>query len=102
MPPHVALTMIVKNEEANLPACLASARDLVDEIVVDTGSTDRTCQFAARNESLPTPPPTGSSGSTPTAAAERTLMDLLRLQPNNPTAPANLAVARRALARPRH
>ncbi len=32
--------MIVKNEEANLPGCLESARDLVDEIiVVDTGST---------------------------------------------------------------
>jgi glycosyltransferase involved in cell wall biosynthesis len=39
--------MIVKNEEANLPACLASAADLVDEvIVVDTGSTDRTREIA--------------------------------------------------------
>ena len=34
--------MIVKNEEANLPDCLRSVADLVDEIViVDTGSTDR-------------------------------------------------------------
>jgi Flp pilus assembly protein TadD len=41
--------MIVRNEEANLPACLASAADLVDELViVDTGSTDRTKEVAAR------------------------------------------------------
>ncbi len=41
--------MIVKNEEHNLPACLGSIRDLVDEmIVVDTGSTDRTREIAAR------------------------------------------------------
>lgn len=39
--------MIVKNEEANLPACLESVRDLVDEmIIVDTGSTDRTAEVA--------------------------------------------------------
>src|SRR5437763_14372147 len=40
--------MIVKNEEANLPACLESVRGLFDEIViVDTGSTDRTKESAA-------------------------------------------------------
>jgi GT2 family glycosyltransferase len=44
---RVSLTMIVKNEEANLPACLESARDLFDEIVVvDTGSSDRTVEIA--------------------------------------------------------
>jgi GT2 family glycosyltransferase/Flp pilus assembly protein TadD len=47
--PRISLSMIVKNEEANLPDCLASAADLVDEIViVDTGSTDRTKEVAAR------------------------------------------------------
>jgi len=47
--PRVSLTMIVKNEEENLPACLATAADLVDEvIVVDTGSTDRTKNVATR------------------------------------------------------
>ncbi|HEV3262680.1 MAG TPA: glycosyltransferase, partial [Gemmataceae bacterium] len=50
--------MIVKNEEANLPICLRSAADLVDEvIVVDTGSTDRTRdiarQFGARVYDFP-------------------------------------------------
>ncbi len=39
--------MIVKNEEANLPACLRSVADLVGEmILVDTGSTDRTREVA--------------------------------------------------------
>jgi glycosyltransferase involved in cell wall biosynthesis len=43
----VSLTMIVKNEEANLPHCLASVEGIFDEIVVvDTGSTDRTREIA--------------------------------------------------------
>lgn len=47
--PRVSLTMIVKNEEKNLPDCLASVRDLVDEaVVIDTGSTDRTREIATR------------------------------------------------------
>ena len=42
--------MIVKNEEDNLPACLDSVKDLVDEIVViDTGSTDRTAEVSSRS-----------------------------------------------------
>ncbi len=49
MPPKVSLCMIVKNEEAHLPACLSTAADLVDEIiVVDTGSTDATKAAAQR------------------------------------------------------
>jgi tetratricopeptide (TPR) repeat protein len=45
--PRVSLTMIVRNEEHNLPDCLASVRDLVDEaVVIDTGSTDRTKEIA--------------------------------------------------------
>lgn len=47
--PRVSLCLIVKNEEDNLEDCLRSAGDLVDEIVVvDTGSTDRTKDIAAR------------------------------------------------------
>jgi GT2 family glycosyltransferase/Flp pilus assembly protein TadD len=46
---RVSLCLIVKNEEDNLAACLDSAADLVEEIVlVDTGSTDRTKEIAAR------------------------------------------------------
>ncbi len=39
--------MIVRNEEKNLPDCLAGVRDLVDEaVVIDTGSQDRTTEIA--------------------------------------------------------
>lgn len=45
----VSLCMIVKNEEAVLKRCLDSIHDLMDEIIiVDTGSTDRTKEIAAR------------------------------------------------------
>jgi GT2 family glycosyltransferase len=45
--PRVSLTMIVRDEEANLAACLGSAAGLFDEIVVvDTGSKDRTVEIA--------------------------------------------------------
>jgi glycosyltransferase involved in cell wall biosynthesis len=44
---RISLTMIVKNEEANLPHALGSVRGLFDEIVVvDTGSRDRTVKIA--------------------------------------------------------
>lgn len=44
----ISLCMIVKDEEAQLPRCLASVEGVVDEIVVvDTGSTDRTREIAA-------------------------------------------------------
>jgi glycosyltransferase involved in cell wall biosynthesis len=43
----VSLTMIVRDEEKNLPKCLESVRGLFDEIVViDTGSHDRTAEIA--------------------------------------------------------
>lgn len=45
----ISLCMIVKNEEAVLARCLDSVAGLVDEIiVVDTGSTDRTREIAAK------------------------------------------------------
>lgn len=44
----LSATLIVRNEAAVLPRCLASLRGLVDEtIVVDTGSTDHSPQLAA-------------------------------------------------------
>ncbi|SHE28416.1 TPR domain-containing glycosyltransferase [Desulforamulus putei] len=43
----ISLCMIVKNEERNLPRCLNSVKDCVDEIViVDTGSNDNTVKIA--------------------------------------------------------
>ncbi len=46
--PCVSLCLIAKNEESTLGVCLASAADLVHElIVIDTGSTDRTKEVAA-------------------------------------------------------
>jgi glycosyltransferase involved in cell wall biosynthesis len=43
----LSLCMIVKNEEKNLPACLDSVKNVVDELVVmDTGSSDRTIEIA--------------------------------------------------------
>jgi tetratricopeptide (TPR) repeat protein len=45
----VSLCLIVRNEAANLPTCLRSVRDLVDEIViVDTGSRDQTKEVATQ------------------------------------------------------
>ena len=47
LPVGISLCMIVKNEERFLAECLASVKDVVDEInIVDTGSTDRTVEIA--------------------------------------------------------
>ena len=45
----ISVCMIVKNEEAVLARCLDSLKGIADEIViVDTGSTDKTKEIAAR------------------------------------------------------
>lgn len=45
--PLISLCMIVKDEQDNLSRCLASVKDIVDEmIVVDTGSSDATVDIA--------------------------------------------------------
>lgn len=46
---EISLCMIVKNEENVLARCLDTIADLMDEIIiVDTGSTDKTKEIAAR------------------------------------------------------
>lgn len=45
----ISVCMIVKNEEQTLGSCLDSLESIADEIIiVDTGSTDRTKEIAAR------------------------------------------------------
>lgn len=45
--PRLSVCMIVKNEERFLGQCLASVKDIADELIVmDTGSTDRTVEIA--------------------------------------------------------
>src|SRR5947207_7106012 len=47
MAEKLSVLVPVFNEEANLPACLESVRDIADEIfVVDSFSTDRTIEIA--------------------------------------------------------
>ncbi len=44
---HISQCLIVKNEEENIEYCLSHLKSVVDEqIVVDTGSTDRTVEIA--------------------------------------------------------
>lgn len=46
--PRISACIVARNEAANLPACVASIRELVDEIVVlDNGSTDGSAVTAA-------------------------------------------------------
>lgn len=48
--PTLALSMIVRDAAKDLPACLKSARGMVDEIVVaDTGSEDNTIEMARQH-----------------------------------------------------
>ncbi len=58
LPHGLSAALIVRDAERFLPACLDSARDLVDEIVVvDTGSSDRSlaiaCERGCRTFELP-------------------------------------------------
>lgn len=47
---RLTATLITFNEERNLPRALASLADVPDEIVVvDSGSTDRTCEIARQH-----------------------------------------------------
>ncbi len=44
----LSLCLITKDEEKNIAACLESAREIADEIILmDTGSKDSTVEIAA-------------------------------------------------------
>ncbi len=44
----LTIVVPVKNEERNLPECLESVKDFAHVVIVDSGSTDATCQIAIR------------------------------------------------------
>ena len=44
--PRISVIIITKNEEASLPRCLRSVSWADQIVVVDSGSTDRTCEIA--------------------------------------------------------
>jgi glycosyltransferase involved in cell wall biosynthesis len=44
---NITVIVPVKNEEKNLASCLASIKDFVNVIVVDSNSSDRTPQITA-------------------------------------------------------
>lgn len=46
MPETLSVAIVTLNEEANLPRTLASVRWADEIVVVDSGSTDRTCEIA--------------------------------------------------------
>lgn len=45
---RLAIAMIVKNEEAHLERCLKSVSGLAPIYILDTGSTDKTCEIARK------------------------------------------------------
>jgi glycosyltransferase involved in cell wall biosynthesis len=50
---RIAAIILTKNEEQDLPACLASLRGLADEVyVIDSGSQDRTAEIARESGAM--------------------------------------------------
>ncbi|WP_141558543.1 glycosyltransferase [Bacillus thuringiensis] len=39
---NISLCVIIKNEEESIERCLNSIKELIDEIIIDTGSSDHT------------------------------------------------------------
>lgn len=71
MPPLLSVILIVHNEEVHLDACLASVREIADEIIVlDDGSTDATASIAKRHGALVSIRPFDDFGRQKQAALE--------------------------------
>jgi SAM-dependent methyltransferase len=74
--PRVIAGLIVKNEERDLPRCLESIEDVVDEVVVvDTGSTDRTLEVAVATIGKPVHVQTYTGASRQDASGDWKLWD---------------------------
>lgn len=101
--PTISLCMIVKDEEACLGRCLASLRDLVDEIiVVDTGSTDGTVALAESFGARVLHAPWTDDYSAPRNVALRAATGhwSLVMDADEVLAPADHPAVRAAVARP--
>jgi tetratricopeptide (TPR) repeat protein len=94
--------MIARNEERMLPACLASVRGLVDEVVlVDTGSTDATRELATGLGARVYQRPWDDDFAAPrNLAIERAVGDwILVLDADERLAPGGARAIRRAMKR---
>lgn len=102
--PRISLCLIARDEEALLPACLSSAREAVDEIIlVDTGSTDRTREIARAAGAAVLERPWDDDFAAPRnlAAAQATGDWILQLDADEQLAPGAGAALRRAVKRAR-
>jgi len=100
--PAISLCLVVRDEEAELPACLASVRGAVDEVVlVDTGSADRTVALAREAGAVVLTRPWDDDFAAPrNLAARRATGDwLLVLDADERLAPGAAEGLRRAAAR---
>jgi tetratricopeptide (TPR) repeat protein len=100
--PKLSLCLIARNEEALLPACLASVRGAVDElVVVDTGSTDRTMAIAGEAGAKVLERPWDDDFAAPRnlAAAHATGDFILQLDADEQLAPGGADALRRAVKR---
>ncbi len=100
-PPTITLCMIVRDEEANLPRCLRSVTEGVDEIiVVDTGSRDATREVAAGlGATVVEFPWNGDFGQARNAGIERASSDwILVLDADEELAPGHAPLLRQLVA----
>jgi tetratricopeptide (TPR) repeat protein len=96
----ISLCLIARDEEEMLPGCLASVKDVVDEIVlVDTGSRDRTREIASASDARVLDLPWEDDFSAPRNAAIRAARGdwLLQLDADERLAPGAGTALRQAV-----